>query len=133
MKWSTAKAILYGCFFVWVMGAAAAGMTGESELAIQQLGARSCPKGTTPDHTTYQQTVRDSSGHNTTDTAWILQCKDANGNVVKEDRDYFWPWILLFVGAAVLLTLPVMIGVVIALIVARGKKQKPAVQPNYFR
>jgi hypothetical protein len=133
MQWATAKAILYVCVVVWGLGAIASGATAESEFAIQQLGARSCPAGTTPDHTTYQQTVRDSSGHATTDTAWILQCKDANGSVVKEDSNYFVPWIILFVGAAVLLTLPVMIGVVITLIIGRNKNRKPAVQPNIFR
>jgi hypothetical protein len=133
MQLATAKAILYVCVVVWGLGAIAAGATAETEMAIQQLGARSCPAGTTPDHTTYQQSVTDSSGHTTQDTAWILQCKDANGTVVKEDSNYFVPWILLFVGAAVLLTLPVMIGVVIALILGRNRNQKQPVQPNIFR
>jgi hypothetical protein len=133
MQWPTAKAILYVCVVVWGLAAIAGGVTSESELAIQQLGARSCPAGTTPDHTTYQQSVRDSSGFTSQDTVWILQCKDANGTVVEENSNYFLPWLGLFVGAAVLLTLPVMIGVVIALIVGRNKNRKPAVQPNIFR
>ena len=127
MNWSTAKAILIACVTFWGLAAIASGLSSESEWGIRQSGARLCPAGTIPDHTTYQQTVRDSDGHTSQDTVWILQCKDANGNVVKEDPNYMWPWIGIFVGAAVLLTAPVLLAVLFLVLRNRGKNRNQGV------
>jgi hypothetical protein len=124
MKWATAKIILYGCLTLWVLAAIAGGASSESEMAIQRTGAILCPENTTPDHTTYTQTVRDSDGFTHNDTVWILQCKDANGSVVKENDSYFLPWLGVFVGAAIALTLPILLGVLIAVLVGRARTRK---------
>ena len=124
MKWATAQWIVYGCLFIWMLAGIAAGATSETEMAIQRTGARLCPENTTPDHTTFSQTVRDSDGHTSTDIAWILQCKDANGSVIKEDRNYFLPWLGTFVGTAIAVTAPVLLGVFVAVLVGRARTRK---------
>jgi hypothetical protein len=96
MKPATAKILFWGCFSLWAIAVFVGSMSSESTWGIQQSGAILCPKDTTPGHTTYQQTVTDSDGHTSQDTAWILQCKDANGTVVKEDPNYMWPWMGIF-------------------------------------
>jgi hypothetical protein len=125
MRPGLAKAIVYACVAVWGLAAIVGGISSESDMAIQRLGAFQCPENTSPGHTTYQQTVRDSDGFTSQDTVWVLQCKDANGSVVKENANYMWPWIGVFVGAAMVLTLPVLVGVVIALVVSRGRTSRP--------
>jgi hypothetical protein len=125
MKPGLAKAIVSACVAVWGLAAIVGGITSESDMAIQRLGAFQCPDDTVPGHTTYQQTVRDSDGFTSQDTVWVLQCKDASGAVVKENPEYMWPWIGLFVGAAMVLTLPVLVGLLIALLVGRAKSSRP--------
>ena len=124
MKWATAQWIVYGCLAIWIVAGIVAGMTSESEGAIQRAGATLCPADTTADHTTFTQSVRNSDGHMSTDTAWVLQCKDANGSVVKEDPNYFLPLLGKSVGTAVALTSPVLLGVVVALLVGRARSRK---------
>ena len=75
------------------------GFTSVSDFAIKQTGAMICPDNTTPkvySFATY------GSGPSTTSR---LQCVDASGNVVKEDRvGYAFLWIGIVTGIGLILT-----------------------------
>ena len=124
MKSTLAKILVYGSFSLWILAVFVGGLSSESVWGIEQSGAILCPDNTTPDHTTYQQTVTDSDGDRSTDTVWILQCKAANGTIVKEDPGYMWPWMGIFLGAAVVLTAPILLAGVIMMLVNWNKNRK---------
>ena len=99
-----ATGTLSGCF-VWVIAffmismcilpiaTAIGGFTSATDFAIQKTGAMVCPENTTPDVRTYATTSTDSNGNRQPSTAYVLQCKDASGEVVMED-----PVVMLFFG-----------------------------------
>ncbi len=130
MKTATAKILIWGCFSLWILAVFVGGLSSESVWGIQQSGAILCPDNTTPGHTTYQQTVTDSDGNRSTDTVWILQCKDAKGTIVKEDSNYMWPWMGIFLGAAVVLTAPILLVVGILVLVNWSKNRKQSLGMN---
>lgn len=73
------------------------GITSVSDFAIQKTGAIVCPDNTTPDVRTYATTTTDENGNRQPSTAYVLQCVDASGNVVKEDPvGYAFLWIGIF-------------------------------------
>jgi hypothetical protein len=106
------------------------GFTSVSDFAIQQMGAVICPENTNPDIRTYATTTTDENGNRQPSTAYVLQCKDASGEVVMEDPvGYAFLWIgviagigLLFSGAlAFLLAAPA--GVLITTLLNRIRKK----------
>ena len=128
MKNGIARLLIYGSFGLWILALFVGGLSSESAWGIKQSGAILCPEDTTPGHTTYQQTVTDSDGDRSTDTVWILQCKAANGTVVKEIPGYMWPWMGIFVGAAVVLTAPFLLAGVIMVLISWNKNRKQSLQ-----
>ena len=107
---------LSGCF-VWVIAffmismcilpiaTAIGGFTSVTDFAIQKTGAIVCPENTTPDVRTYATTSTDSNGNRIPSTAYVLQCKDASGEVVMEDPvGYAFLWIGIIVGIGLILT-----------------------------
>jgi hypothetical protein len=105
-----------GCL-VWIIAFGALGMcimpismmvggfTSVSDFAIQQMGAVICPENTTPDVRTYATTTTDENGNRQPSTAYVLQCKDANGEVVMEDPvGYAFLWIGIIAGIGLLLS-----------------------------
>jgi len=77
------------------------GFTAISDFAIEQTSKFVCPENTTPDFRTYETTTTDQYGNRQPSTAYVLQCKDASGNVVKEDPvvyAFLWTGILAALG-----------------------------------
>lgn len=124
MNTAIAKILVYGSLGLWILAVFVGGLSSESLWGIQKSGAILCPDNTTPGHTTYQQTVTDSDGDRSTDTVWILQCKAANGTIVKEDPNYMWPWMGIFLGGAVVLTSPLLLAGLIMVLVNWNKNRK---------
>jgi hypothetical protein len=72
-----------------------------SDFAIQKTGSIVCPENTTPDVRTYATTTTDENGNRQPSTAYVLQCVDASGNVVKEDPvgyAFIWTGIIASIG-----------------------------------
>jgi len=141
MKQATAGTIS-GCL-VWVIAfgvismcvlpisMAIGGITSVTDFAIQQTGAIVCPDNTTPDVRTYATTTTDEFGNRQPATAHVLQCKDASGNVVKEDPvGYAFLWIGINMVIGLLITgvlafvLAAPAGVLIAKLASRMKKKQ---------
>lgn len=106
------------------------GFTSFSDLAIQQTGRFICPENTTPDVYSYATTTTDENGNRQPSTAYVLQCKDASGEVVKEDPvGYAFLWIGVIAGIGLILSgilafvLAAPAGVVIAKLLGRIKKK----------
>jgi len=77
------------------------GFTSVSDFAIQRMGALICPENTTPDVRTYATTTTDENGNRQPSTAYVLQCKNASGDVVMEDPvgyAFLWMGILVAIG-----------------------------------
>ena len=115
MKSATTGTIA-GCL-VWVMACGAISMcilpvsfvtsmfTSHSDYAIQQTGVIVCPDNTTPDVRTYATTTTDENGNRQPSTAYVLQCVDAGGNVVKEDPvGYAFLWVGIFAAIGLVIS-----------------------------
>ena len=77
------------------------GFTSFSDFAIRQTGEIICPENTTPDIRTYASTTTDQYGNRQPSTAYVLQCKDASGEVVMEDPirfGFLWIGIIAALG-----------------------------------
>ena len=106
------------------------GFTSFSDFAIQQTSRIICPENTTPEIRTYETTTTDQYGNRQPSTAYVLQCKDANGQVVMEDPVLFgflWMGIIAALGLilagvlAFLLAAPA--GIVITAVLNRLRKK----------
>jgi hypothetical protein len=105
------------------------GFTSVSNFAIEKTGALICPENTTPGVRTYATTTTDENGFRQPSTAFVLQCKDANGEVVKEDPvGYAFLWMGIFAAIGLLFSvvlafvLAAPAGVLIARFLNRNKK-----------
>jgi hypothetical protein len=131
---------LSGCL-VWVIAffainlcslpifTAIGGFTSVSDFAIQQTGAIVCPENTTPGVRTYTTTTTDENGNRQPSTAYVLQCKDTNGEVMKEDPvGYAFLWIGILTALGLILSgvlafvFAAPAGVLIARFLNRNKK-----------
>ncbi len=106
------------------------GITSFSDLAIQQTGRFICPENTTPDVYSYATTTTDENGNRQPSTAYVLQCKDASGEVVKEDPvGYAFLWSGIIAGVGLILSgilafvLAAPAGILIAKLLDRIKKK----------
>lgn len=105
------------------------GFTSFSDFAIQRTGAIICPENTTPDVRSYATTTTDEYGNRQPSTAYVLQCKDASGEVVMEDPvgfAFLWIGILAAIGlvlsGVLAFVLAAPAGVLIAKLFSRLKK-----------
>ena len=99
LVWIIAFGVISICILPLAM--AVGGITSFSNFAIQQTGKIICPAETTPDVYTYQTTSADEYGNRHPATAYVLQCKDANGEVVMEDPvgfGFLWIGIITALG-----------------------------------
>lgn len=70
------------------------GFSSVSDFAINTTGGWLCPENTTPQTYTYKTTTTDEYGNRQPSTAYVLQCVDASGSIVKEDPiTYAFIWI----------------------------------------
>jgi hypothetical protein len=104
------------------------GFTSVTNFAMQIVGPFICPNGTIVESHTYATTTNDEFGNPQPSTAYVLQCVDANGTVVKEDPVlYAFIWIggLALIGLVVAVLLAFALaaptGILIARLLNRGK------------
>ena len=70
------------------------GFTSATNLAMKSLEPLICPDETTAKSHSYATTTNDEFGNPQPSTAYVMQCVDANGEVVKEDPVvYAFAWI----------------------------------------
>ena len=80
------------------------GFTSVTDFAMESMGAYICPDDTTVESRTYATTTTDEYGNSQPSTAYVLQCVDANGEVVKEDPVlYAFIWIGILSGIGLIL------------------------------
>lgn len=76
-----------------------------SDFAIQTTGSWICPENTTPQTYTYETTSTDEYGNRQPSTAYVLQCVDSSGAIVKEDPvGYAFIWIGIWAVAGIIIT-----------------------------
>ncbi|MCC6569704.1 MAG: hypothetical protein IT315_10755 [Anaerolineales bacterium] len=140
MKQTSAGA-LSGCL-VWVIAFGAismcilpvsmiiGGATSVTDFAMQTVAPLICPEGTSAQSRTYATTTTDEFGNSQPSTAYVMQCVDSNGDVVKEDRVvYGFLWTGAIAGIGLILAgilafvLAAPAGVLIAKFLAKIKKK----------
>lgn len=81
------------------------GFTSVTDFAMQALEPLICPDGTTAKSRSYATTTNDEFGNPQPSTAYVMQCVDANGEVVKEDPVAFaFVWIGIIAGIGLILS-----------------------------
>ncbi|NJC96500.1 MAG: hypothetical protein C3F07_08305 [Anaerolineales bacterium] len=80
------------------------GFTSVTDFAMQTLEPLICPDGTTAKSRSYATTTNDEFGNPQPSTAYVMQCIDANGDVIKEDPVvYSFVWIGIVSGIGLIL------------------------------
>ena len=80
------------------------GFTSVTDFAMQTLEPLICPDGTTAKSRSYATTTTDDFGNRQPSAAYVMQCVDANGEVVKEDPvAYAFIWIGIMAGIGLIL------------------------------
>lgn len=104
-----------------------------TNFAMRTLEPLICPDGTTAKSRSYATTTTDDYGNSQPSTAYVMQCVNANGEIVKEDPvAYAFVWIgfmsvigLILAGIlAFVFAAPA--GVVITRLINRNKKPSMA-------
>ncbi len=105
------------------------GFTSASGLAMRTLGPFICPDGSTAQSYSYATTTTDENGNRQPSTAYVLQCVDANGEIIKEDPVvYAFAWIGIFALTGIILAailsfaLAAPAGVLIGRLISKRKK-----------
>lgn len=129
LVWIIAFGIIGMCMFSIAMPIGV--ITSTSDFAIKQTGAIICPDNTTYNIRTYATTTTSSNGSRQPATAYVLQCLDASGNVVKEDPvGYGFLWVGMVAVPALILTgvlafvLAAPIGILITKLLNKLKSSK---------
>ncbi len=106
------------------------GATAVTDFAMQTVAPLICPEGTSAQSRTYATTTTDEFGNSQPSTAYVMQCVDSNGDVVKEDRVvYGFLWIGGIAGIGLILAgilafvLAAPAGVLIAKVLGKIKKK----------
>ena len=98
--WIIVFCALSTCIFP--VATAIGGITSASDFTMHTLGPYICPKGSTAQSYSYATTTTDDNGNRQPATAYVLQCVNANGEVVKEDPvvyAFIWIGILALAGS----------------------------------
>lgn len=105
------------------------GFTSVTDFAMQALEPLICPDGTTAKSRSYATTSNDEFGNPQPSTAYVMQCVDANGEVVKEDPvTYAFVWIGIVSGIGLILAgilafvFAAPAGILIARVIDRNRK-----------
>ena len=125
--WFIVFALLSTCLLP--VGMAIGGFTSVTDFAMQTLEPLICPDGTTAKSRSYATTTTDDFGNSQPSTAYVMQCVDANGEVVKEDPiTYAFVWIGIIAGIGLVLAAVLAFvfaapaGVLITRLINRNKK-----------
>ena len=109
------------------------GFTSVTDFAMKTLEPLICPDGTTAQSRSYATTTNDEFGNSQPSTAYVMQCVDANGEVVKEDPvAYAFIWIGILSGIGLILAgilafiFAAPAGVLITRLINRNKKPNMA-------
>ena len=104
------------------------GFTSVTDFAMQSLEPLICPDGTTAKSRSYATTTNDEFGNQQPSTAYVMQCVDAEGEVVKEDPvAYAFIWIGIIAGIGLILAgilafiFAAPAGVLVARVIHRNK------------
>lgn len=100
--WFIVFCLLSSCLLP--VGMVIGGFTSVTGFAMQTLEPLICPEGTTVKTRTYATTTTDDFGNSQPSTAYVMQCVDANGDVVKEDPvAYAFIWIGIIAGIGLII------------------------------
>ena len=100
--WLIVFALLSSCLLP--VGMVIGGFTSVTDFAMQTLEPLICPDGTTAKSRSYATTTTDDFGNSQPSTAYVMQCVDVNGGVVKEDPvAYAFIWISIIAGIGLIL------------------------------
>lgn len=106
------------------------GFTSVTDFAMETVSPLICPEGTSAQSRSYETTTTDEYGNRQPSTAYVMQCVDSNGDVVKEDRVvYGFLWTGAIAGIGLILAgilafvLAAPAGVLIAKFLAKIKKK----------
>jgi hypothetical protein len=138
---SSAKTGVISGFVVWIITCGVismcmfpaamfiGGFTSVTDFAMQAVGPLVCPEDTTVESRSYATTTTDDFGNRQPSTAYVLQCVDSSGTVVKEDPVlYAFIWIGglsitgLVISAVLAFALAAPAGVLIGRLFKRGPK-----------
>jgi hypothetical protein len=100
--WIIVFCTLSTCIFP--VAAGMGGITSSSEFVMKTLGPYICPEGSSAQSYSYATTTTDENGNRQPSTAYVLQCVDTNGVIVKEDPVVYafeWVGILALIGLIV--------------------------------
>lgn len=105
------------------------GFTSVTDFAMQRLEPLICPDGTTAKSRSYATTTNDEFGNPQPSTAYVMQCVDTQGEVVKEDPvTYAFVWIGIVSGIGLILAgilafvFAAPAGILIARVINRNRK-----------
>lgn len=100
--WFIVFGLLSSCLLP--VGMMIGGFTSVTGFAMQTLEPLICPDGATVKSRSYATTTNDEFGNPQPSTAYVMQCVDDNGDVVKEDPVvYAFIWIGMLSGAGIIL------------------------------
>ncbi len=111
------------------------GFTSVTDFAMQTVGPFVCPDGTTVESRSYATTTNDEFGNPQPSTAFVLQCVDVNGTVVKEDPvlyAFLWIGILALIGLVIAALLAFVFAAPAGVLIARlfNRKQSGMMAEN---
>lgn len=105
------------------------GFTSVTDFAIQTLEPLICPDRTTAKSRSYATTTTDDFGNSQPSTAYVMQCVDAQGEVVKADPvTYAFVWIGIASGIGLILAgilalvFAAPAGILLARVINRNRK-----------
>jgi len=129
--WFIVFALLSTCLLP--AGMMIGGFTSVTNFAMQTLEPLICPDGTTAKSRSYATTTTDDYGNSQPSTAYVMQCVDASGEIVKEDPvAYAFIWIGIIAGIGLILAgilafvFAAPAGVIITKFINRNKKSNMA-------
>jgi hypothetical protein len=100
--WIIVFCVLSTCIFP--VASMIGGFTSASGFAMKTLGPFICPEGSTAQSYSYATTTTDENGNSQPSTAYVLQCVDDKGEIVKEDPvvyAFIWIGVLALMGLIV--------------------------------
>lgn len=118
--WLVVLCLTSSCFLP--VAIAIGSFTSTTDLAVRTTAPYVCPPETTPRIETYQTTMRDENGVDRPATASVLECVNAQGEVVKEDPiawTFLWLGICAVIGLVVVAVVSLLISAPVGVLIGR--------------